>query len=115
MKDRSQDQDRDLLSSRLKHLVAEMFRLDLLEPEEISDHESLTGGDFDLDSLDTFELAMGIEEVFGVAIDSRVETHRAFASIASLANFIRARSHKWPARPPVRPPQSLVVPALLAA
>ncbi len=112
MKDRSQD--RDLLASRLKHLVADMFRLDLPEPEEISDNESLTGGDFDLDSLDKFELAMGIEEEFGVAIDSLVETHRAFASISSLTGFIRARSHKWPARPSIRQSPSMVPSTLLA-
>lgn len=115
MKDHRREQDRDMLSLRLKHLVADMFRLDLLEPEEISDSESLTGGDFDLDSLDKFELAMGIEEEFGVAIDSQVETHRAFASISSLTGFIRARLHKCPARPLAPRPQSLVASAQLAA
>ena len=85
------------------------------EPEEISDNESLTGGDFDLDSLDKFELALGIEEEFGVAIDSQVETHCAFASIASLTRFIHARSHQWPARPPVHQPPSLIASAQLAA
>ena len=81
---------RDLLPARLKQLVVELFRLDILEPERIADDEPLIGGSLGLDSLDAVELAIGIEEEFGIALCSRGVSHSAFASIASLADFIHA-------------------------
>src|SRR5438876_407204 len=80
------------LSSRLKHLIAALFRLDLAEPDNISDYEPLIGGRLGLDSLDALELAIRVEEEFGITIHTHEESHRAFASIASLTDFIHARA-----------------------
>ena len=84
------------LVSQLKHLVADLFRLDLDDPEEISDHESLVGGSLDLDSTDLLELALCIEEMFGLTILRRDLSPRLFSSIASLANFIAANTLRNP-------------------
>ena len=86
----------DQLTSRLKYLVADLFRLDIVEPKTISDDAPLIGGDLGLDSLDALELAICIEEEFGLTIESREESHRAFASISSLAGFIAARTRPVP-------------------
>jgi acyl carrier protein len=83
---------RDPLPSQLKHLVADLFRPDLVEPDTIVDHESLMTGSVGLDSLDVIELVMCVEETFGVAIRGVEESQSALASIASLAGFIRARA-----------------------
>ena len=83
---------RDFLPSRLKHLIAGLFRLNLAEPDKIPDDEPLIGGRLGLDSLDALELAMRVEEEFGITIHSQEESLRAFASIASLADFIHART-----------------------
>ena len=80
--------DRENLISQLKHLVTELFRLDILDPEQLSDHEPLQGGTLDLDSIDTLELSLCIEESFGLAIFRRDSSPRLFSSIASLARFI---------------------------
>jgi acyl carrier protein len=88
VKNRSLDPDR--LASRLKHLVAELFRLDLANPDSIPNHAPLIGGSLGLDSLDATEFAMCLEEEFGITIRTK-EDFQAFASIDSLVAFIRAR------------------------
>lgn len=82
--------NQDLLPSQLKQLVAALFRPDLLEPEAIPDDAPLLGGSCGVDSADVLELALCIEEEFGVAICGRPELHPVFDSIASLAGFIVA-------------------------
>jgi acyl carrier protein len=82
--------DQDSMPSQLKHLVVELFRLDIKEPDRIADAAPLLGGALGLDSLDALELAMSVEEKFGVTIGSHAECREAFASIASLASFIQA-------------------------
>jgi len=84
--------DQDPLPSRLKHLIAAQFRLDLSEPDNIPDHEPLIGGRLGLDSLDALELAMSVEEQFGITIHSQAESIDAFTSIATLTDFIHART-----------------------
>jgi len=86
---RNNHHDHESMPSQLKHLVVDLFRLDLLEPDKISDHEPLLDS-LGLDSLDALELSLCIEEEFGITIGSREESRDAFASIASLAEFIRS-------------------------
>ena len=92
--------DLNLLLSQLKHLVADLFRLDILEPDKISDDEPLFGNRLCLDSLDLLELALCVEEEFGVAICGGKESPRVFTNIASLADFICAGARTIPAGPP---------------
>ena len=85
--------DQDTLTAQLKQLIADQFRLDIREPATISDQAPIIGGTLGLDSLDGLELAMSVEEEFGIVIGTREESQQAFASIASLADYIRARTH----------------------
>ena len=77
-----------MLHSQLKHLVADMFRPDIDQPDKIDDYEPLVGGAIGLDAVDTIEFAICVEESFGVAIQRGAESDGAFASIARLADFI---------------------------
>lgn len=88
----------DQLPSRLKHLVADLFRPDIADPETISDHAPLIGGDLGQDSLDAVDLALCIEEEFGLALYSPEDSQRAFSSISSLAVFIHTHAYTSPAR-----------------
>lgn len=88
----------DRLPSRLKHLVAALFRPDISDPETISDRVPLIGGNLGLDSLDALELALCVEEEFGLALYSPADSQRAFSSISSLAVFIQTHVHACPAR-----------------
>jgi len=83
--------DEDLLLSDLKHLVADLFRPDLLAPDEMADDEPLLGGSLCLDSTDVLELALCAEEEFGIALCNG-ELLGGFITIASLADLIHARA-----------------------
>ena len=86
----SHDARRSLLS-RLKHLIADLFRMDILEPDEISDYEPLIGGSLGLDSLDVLELAFCVEEEFCVMLYRSDGSLREFSSVGRLADYIQAR------------------------
>ena len=91
--------EQDSLPSRLKHLVADLFRPEISDPETISDHAPLLGGDLGLDSLDAVDLAICIEEEFGLSLPSGEDLFRPFVCISSLASFIRIQTQTTPARP----------------
>jgi acyl carrier protein len=77
-----------------------MFRLDIQVPDSIADDTPFTGGTLDLDSLDMLELAICVEEEFGIAIRSGEEARIAFGSVASLAGFIHVRTQARQTRQP---------------
>ncbi len=81
----------DPLPARLKRFIVDTIKLRDTKADNITDDEPLIGGSLGLDSLDELELALGLEEEFGVVIRTRDESRAAFASIASLANFVRSR------------------------
>ena len=84
----------DALRSRLKHLIVETLKLDDVTPDSIADDEPLIGAGLSLDSIDALELVVRLEKEFGIKISSSEESRMALASIAALADFIRARAPK---------------------
>jgi acyl carrier protein len=88
----------DPLVSRLKSLVVATLKLEDVTPEQIADDEPLIGSGLNLDSIDALELVVTLEREFGIKIGSSEESRSALASIAHLAEFIRARAD--PARRP---------------
>ena len=63
----------------------------MLDPDKIADDKPLCGSGPELESLDALELAICVEEEFGIAIRNENDSRSAFINIASLAGFIRAR------------------------
>jgi len=59
--------DRQALCGTVKELLVDRLSLDV-EPKLIGDDQPLFGRGLELDSIDTLELAMAIEEEFGVQI-----------------------------------------------
>jgi acyl carrier protein len=92
--------DRDLLLKHLKHLIVDILRLDILEPNKIANDEPLIGGSLCFDSLDALELGICVEEEFGIPICGGKESPRVLTSIASLADLICAGARTSPAGPP---------------
>lgn len=86
---KSTNLEEEVFLSQLKHLIVELFRLPVPEPDKIPNDTPLLGGTLQLDSLDALELAICVEERFGVIIQSKAESHDAFATINSLNTFIR--------------------------
>jgi acyl carrier protein len=82
----------DGLEAQIKELIVEALALEDLKPEEIETEAPLFVEGLGLDSIDALELAMALEERYGVTIeDDPEENQRIFASVASLAGFVRAR------------------------
>jgi acyl carrier protein len=82
----------DPLTSHLKSLIVTTLKLDDIKPEELPDDEPLIGAGLNLDSIDALELVVAIEKEFGLKITSSEESRVALASVAKLAEFIRARA-----------------------
>ena len=87
MVDEANDQS---LRAELKALVIGRLRLREVTPEQIGDDDSLVGGPLGLDSIDLLEVALAVEERFGVKITDEQIARSAFQSIGSLAAYIRA-------------------------
>ena len=88
----------DPLKTKLKQLIVATLKLEDVKPEDLADDEPLIGSGLNLDSIDALELVVTLEKEYGIKIKSSEESRVALASIAHLAEFIRA--HADPARIP---------------
>jgi acyl carrier protein len=82
-------QNREALEAELKALIVEALALEDIAPGEIESGAPLFVEGLGLDSIDALELAMALEERFGVKIGEDPEVNqRIFASVVSLASFV---------------------------
>lgn len=58
---------RRTLSNGVKELLVDRLALDV-QPDRIADDQPLFGRGLELDSIDTLELAMAVEDAYGVVI-----------------------------------------------
>ena len=72
-------------------LIIEACEVDASQLPEITSESRIIGEDsaFGLDSLDALELVDSLQKRYGVRFDSQKSARRTFASIGSLASFIR--------------------------
>ncbi len=81
------------LEDRLKNLIVESLALEDVDPAEINTEEALFVEGLGLDSIDALELALAIQEEFGVVTSPDDERNRElFFSVKTLADFIRAEA-----------------------
>ena len=83
---------------QIGHHLVTTLKLEDVKPEDLADDEPLIGSGLNLDSIDALELVVTLEKEFGLKIKSSEESREALASVAHLAEFIRARAD--PARLP---------------
>ena len=77
------------LEQELKALIIESLALEDVTPEDIDSEAALFVEGLGLDSIDALELAMALEERYGVAIEDDPERNqKIFASVSSLAAFV---------------------------
>lgn len=82
----------DNLEAELKALIIEALALEDVAPADIDEDEPLFVEGLGLDSIDALELVMALEERYGVKIEGDPdENRRIFASVRSLAAFVRER------------------------
>jgi len=103
--------DLPLLRNDIKALIVKELNLEGRDPASIHDDAPLFGTSralpapqadqgglgelprsLGLDSLDALQLAMSIEEKFGVRIPEGPEARSIFASVATLASYVAAQS-----------------------
>jgi len=81
------------LKRQIKQLLVSELNLTGKSPDKIADDAPLFGdGGLGLDSLDALQIAMIVEEKFGVRIPEGDEARPIFKSITSLAEFILKES-----------------------
>jgi acyl carrier protein len=78
------------LEAEIKRLIIDSLKLEEIQTAEIDSEAPLFVEGLGLDSIDALELAMALEERFGVQIEDDPEKNREiFASVRSLAEFVR--------------------------
>ena len=81
--------EHESLHAELKKLIVETLALEDITPGEIESDAPLFGEGLGLDSIDALEIAMVLEERYGVTLEDDPEANqRVFESIRSLAAFV---------------------------
>lgn len=79
------------LEQELKKLLIEVLNLEDVSVDDIDSEAPLFGDGLGLDSIDALELGVAIRKKYDVQMDADSEvTREHFASIASLARFIKS-------------------------
>lgn len=77
------------LETELKELIVSALKLQDVTAKDIDSHAPLFGTGLGLDSIDALELAIALDERYGLRIQPDHPEHRkAFDSVHSLAAFI---------------------------
>jgi len=75
------------IAEKIKKMLVERLRI----PEDELEYDSeLFGEDIGLDSIDSIEIIVGIENLFGVDISGAGATKEDFRSIETLTAFVEA-------------------------
>ena len=81
--------EHESLHAELKKLIVETLALEDTTPDEIETDAPLFGEGLGLDSIDALEIAMVLEERYGVTLDDDPESNqRIFESVRSLTAFV---------------------------
>jgi acyl carrier protein len=76
------------LKTEIKELIVRELNLEGRDPATIEDDAPLFGEGLGLDSLDALQLAMSLEEAFGVRIPEGDEARSIFRSVTGIAEHI---------------------------
>jgi len=79
------------LEQEIKELIIDVLVLEDVAPADIEPEAALFVEGLGLDSIDALELAMALEERYGVKIgDDPEQNQKIFASVRNLAAFVKA-------------------------
>ena len=77
------------LEQELKSLIVERLFLKVA-PEDIGDEEPLMDT-YGIDSVQLFEIVVGLEEVYGITMEDEEFDLALFANVKSIAEFVRLK------------------------
>jgi acyl carrier protein len=80
--------EREAMKREIKQIIIAELDLRDRSESEIVDGAPLFGDGLGLDSLDALQLAMALEERFGVQIPEGEEAKQVFASVEAIAEYI---------------------------
>ena len=78
----------DELKLELKKMIIKAANLEDVAPEEIEDSAPLFVEGLGLDSIDALELSVALDVQYGINIADSDTAKAAFASVATLADFV---------------------------
>ncbi len=78
----------------IKTMIFETLDLADVDPEEVTPETPFFDGGLDMDSIDVLELAVAVEQAYGVRIDNRELGQKVFTTLGSLADYIEANRGK---------------------
>ena len=76
------------LLEELRSKIVETLELRDVDPNELTAESSFFDGGLNLDSIDVLELAVMVEEEYGVSINNRELGEKVFITIGTLAQYI---------------------------
>jgi acyl carrier protein len=76
------------LLEELRTRIVETLDLRDVDPDELTAESSFFDGGLNLDSIDILELAVMVEEEYGVSINNRELGEKVFITIGTLAQYI---------------------------
>ncbi|MDO5069989.1 MAG: phosphopantetheine-binding protein [Neisseria zoodegmatis] len=81
------------LETQIKQMIIDSLGLEDMTADDIETDAPLFGDDgLGLDSVDALELGLAVQKTFGFQLDGEKDNLRDhFASVATLADFIRSR------------------------
>lgn len=79
----------DDLRSRLKNMIVERLFLNV-SPEEIDDDENLMD-EYNIDSVNLFEIIVGLEDEFGIQLEEEDFNVETFSTVSNIAGFVQRK------------------------
>ncbi|MBF0107480.1 MAG: acyl carrier protein [Deltaproteobacteria bacterium] len=86
-----ENRQRAPLVSEIAHLITESLNLQDVDPNEITEETSFFEEGLNLDSIDILEIVVGIEEKYGVKINSAEEGKKVFQKVGTVVDYIESR------------------------
>jgi len=80
----------DNLINEVKQLIIDSLRIEGMSPDEIETDAPLFGEGLGLDSIDALQLVVAMEKLYGVVVPDAATGAVVFASVSSMADYIRA-------------------------
>lgn len=82
-----------ITTEKLKTDLIELFNLEGVHAEEISDDDHLFNDGLGLDSVDAIELTIFLDNEYGIIFANISESETVFASIKTLQEFINKKEN----------------------
>ena len=78
------------LANEIKNLIIEALALEGVQPDAIEIEGALFGEGLGLDSIDALEIAVALEEQYGIELDTDADLKPHFYSVATLVKLIES-------------------------